>query len=143
MIIPDINLVLYAHDSRSPFFDRAKPWWEGLLNGVESVGLPWAVGLAFIRLTTQANVYEKQNTPEEAVETVAEWLRQPVVRPIWPGDNHLNLMKGLLNEAQAAGKLVTDAHLAALAIEYNAVLHTHDRDFQRFSGIRLHDPLGR
>ncbi|HEY3779806.1 MAG TPA: TA system VapC family ribonuclease toxin [Fimbriimonadaceae bacterium] len=141
MIIPDINLVLYAHDSRSPFFSRANPWWEGLLNGVESVGLPWVVCLAFIRLTTQANVYGKPNTPEEAIETVSEWFKQPTVRAIAPGDRHLPLMKGLLIEARAAAKLVTDAHLAALAMEYGAVLHSHDRDFQRFSGIRLHDPL--
>lgn len=141
MIVPDINLVLYAHDTGSPFFAGAKAWWEGILNGIEPVGLPWTVGLAFIRLTTQPNIYERPNTAEEAIEIVAEWLRQTAVRPIGPGDRHLDLMKGLLNKGGAAGKLVTDAHLAALAIEHNAVLHTHDRDFQRFSGVRIHDPL--
>ena len=78
---------------------------------------------------------------EEATEIVDQWLNQPNVRLLVPGDGHWTLLKKILVEGQAHGPLITDAQLAALTIEFGGVLHTTDRDFARFPGLRWTNPL--
>lgn len=139
--IIDVNLLVYAYDPRSPHHEKCKSWWEGLLRGNIAVGLPWSVILGFVRTTTNRRVLTEPFSWEEAFEKVDAWLAVPHVIIISPGQRHLDLLKGVLNEMSVTPNLVTDAHLAALAMEYRAIIHTHDSDFRRFSGVRLHDPL--
>jgi predicted nucleic acid-binding protein len=77
-----------------------------------------------------------------ACETARSWLRQPSVSVLHPGDLHAEIVFGLLGTLGSAGNLTTDAHLAALAIEHQAELHSTDRDFGRFAGLRWSNPLG-
>ncbi len=79
--------------------------------------------------------------PEEAVEVVDQWLAQPNIRPLAPSDNHWTIFRQMILDGQAPGPLTTDAQLAALTIEYGGVLHTTDRDFSRFPGLRWKNPL--
>lgn len=79
----------------------------------------------------------------EAVAIVSEWLERPVVATLDPGERHWSILSGLMTTAQARGALVTDAHLAALAIEHGATLCSSDRDFTRFPGLRISNPLER
>ncbi len=143
MILPDVNLLIYAHDAASPHHASARRWWEDTLNGAREVGLPWAVALGFVRLTTHPRVMRSPLAGPAAVAIVASWSTCPVLRPIEPGLRHLALVSELLAAAGVAGSLTTDAHLAALAIEHRAVLHTNDRDFGRFPGLQWVNPIAR
>ena len=141
MIIPDVNLLIYAVDSSSQFHDRARTWWEQLLNAEGTVGLPWTVSLGFVRITTSARAFSNPLTFAQASAYVDEWLSIPAVEPIDPGPGHWRRVHELLLPIGVGGKLVSDAHLAAIAIEQHAVLATHDRDFDRFAGLKCVNPL--
>ena len=141
MIVPDLNLLIYAHNDGAPRHGEARRWWEGLVNGAERVGVPWAVSLGFMRLTTNRRMLERPMAPERAVDCVREWFRYPHVAPLRPGPDHLPLLREQLAHAGAGGNLVTDAHIAALAIEYGAEIHSNDADFGRFPALRWRNPL--
>jgi len=78
---------------------------------------------------------------DQAAQLVDEWLEQPNVRVLSPGDEHWILLRRMIVEGQASGALISDAQLAALTMEYGGVLHTTDRDFARFPGLRWTNPL--
>lgn len=141
MIIPDINLLLYACDSGSPFHARAAAWWEKCLSGSEPVGLPPVVVFGFLRIGTHGRVFRHPMTPAEAAKHVRSWLAQPVVQLLELGNDHVEQVLGLLEKLGTAGNLVTDAQLAALAMDSGAVLHTADADFLRFPGLKWLNPL--
>ena len=141
MILPDINLLLHAYNSESPVHPGARAWWEGLLNGPGPVGLAWATVLGFIRITTHRQILANPLTVPAACAHARAWLSQPSVSLIEPGVRHAEILFGLLESLGTAGNLTTDAHLAALAIEHQAELHSTDADFSRFSGLRWVNPL--
>jgi toxin-antitoxin system PIN domain toxin len=141
--LPDVNLFLYAYDSRSPHHNAARDWLEQTLSGAETVALSWTVLLAFIRLSTRSVVVEEPLSVDAAIEIVESWLDQPCVTVINPTERHAAVLRELLSPLGAAGNLTTDAHLAALAIEHGALLCSCDTDFARFQGLRWTDPLRR
>ncbi len=141
MIVPDINLLIYAHNDRAPYYDSARKWWEGLVNGVERVGIPWVVSTGFVRLMTHPRVLIHPVAAEEAVDYVQEWFRFPHITPINPGAEHMTHFRRSLAAAGVGANLVTDSHIAALAIEYQAEVHSNDSDFSRFRGLRWRNPL--
>ena len=141
MILPDINLLIYAYNSSAPGHLMAKSWWEACLSEDRPVGLPWAVLLGYLRLMTSRNVLVAPLSPEEATGHVRSWLERPQAQILHPGPRHLDLLEGLLHGARISGSLTTDAHLAALAIEHQAELHSNDTDFARFPGLRWTNPL--
>lgn len=144
MIVPDVNLLIYAYNSDAPDHVRAKIWWEALLTDARSVvGLPWAVALGFVRLMTHPSVLLTPWHPSDALAPVREWLALPQVEPLEPGPRHLEILERLLEAARVGGNLTTDAHLAAIAIEHQAELHSNDRDFGRFAGLRWVNPLAK
>ncbi len=141
MKLPDVNLFLYAYDSRSPRHAMARDWLEQTLSGAETVGLSWTVLLAFIRLSTRSVVVDHPLDASAAIELVQSWLDQPCVTVINPTERHAAVLRELLLPLGTAGNLTTDAHLAALAIEHGALLCSCDTDFARFAGLRWVDPL--
>ena len=141
MIIPDINLLLYAYDSDSPFHTKAKAWWRQCLSGTEPVGLAQVVVFGFVRIGTNGRVFRNAMTPVEAAEHVRSWQSQPCVQILESRVDHLEQVLKLLETLGTAGNLVTDAQIAALAIEHGAVLHTSDADFLRFRGLRWFNPI--
>ncbi len=141
MIIPDINLLLYAYDANSPWYAKASAWWQKCLSGIEPVGLPPVVLFGFLRIGTNARVFASPMTPTEAARHVRSWLEQPVAQILEPRSEHVDRVFTLVETLGAAGNLVTDAQLADLAMEYDAVLHTADTDFLRFSGLRCFNPI--
>ncbi len=141
MRLPDVNLLLYAYDSRSPRHAPACEWLEQTLSGTETVGLSWIVMLAFIRLSTRSVVVEHPLDIDEAIQLLESWIAQPCVTVIHPTDRHPAVLRELLSPLGTAGNLTTDAHLAALAIEHGALLCSCDADFSRFPGLRWTDPL--
>lgn len=141
MIIPDLNLLIYAHNEGAPFHDTAREWWEDLVNGAERIGVPWVVTTGFVRLMTHPAALAHPVAPEQAIDYVRDWFRSPHVTPINPGTDHLAYLRRNLAAAGVGANLVTDAHVAALAMEFQAELHSNDSDFSRFPGLRWHNPL--
>lgn len=141
MKLVDLNLLLYAVDASSPRHQAARSWWESVLAGPETVALPWAVLVGFIRLSTKATVFTRPLSSDEALDIVEGWLAQPAVITVAPGARHAAVLRELLSELGTAGNLVSDAHLAALAIEHGCELCSCDTDFLRFTGLRWTDPL--
>ena len=141
MIIPDINLLLYAYDSSCPAHGRAAGWWQSCLSGMEPVGLLHVVVFGFVRIATNARAFLQSMTPAEAAGHVRSWLEEPPVQVLDPGPDHIRRTLKLLEDLGAAGNLVSDAQMAAVAMDHEAVLHTADADFVRFQGLRWFNPL--
>ena len=143
MIVVDVNLLIYAVNQDSPDHDRAKSWLETAVSGTETVGLPWVVLLAFLRLTTRTGMFQKPLGVGVAFDLVEAWLQQPSVTVPEPTPRHLQTMRDLVSPLGTGGNLTSDAHLAALAIEHGAELCSTDNDFGRFSRLRWRNPLAR
>jgi uncharacterized protein len=137
----DANLLLYATDERSSRHGAAKPWLERQLSGHDPVAFAWPVLLAFLRVSTSHRVFERPLPPNRAFDVVDRWLTQPCAVIVQPGERHAALLRQLLSPLGTAANLVSDAHLAALAIEHGAELHSCDSDFSRFPGLRWVNPL--
>ena len=141
MIVLDANILLYAYDSASSHHSNARAWVERVFFAAAPIGLPWQTVTAFLRIMTNPRLPGERFSTQEAVQVVDRWLEQPNVRLLAPGDDHWPLFRQMIVEGQASGPLITDAHVAALTIEYGGVLHTTDRDFARFPGLRWTNPL--
>jgi hypothetical protein len=141
MILPDVNILIHAYNRESPQNQAAREWWEQTLTLSRPVGLPWVTILGFIRITTKRTLTKNPRRPAEAIGLVRSWLAVPTVQILTPGEMHAELLFRLLEQAGAAGDLTTDAHLAALAIEYQAELASTDTDFTRFPGLRWFNPV--
>lgn len=141
MILPDLNLLIHAYNRDSPVHDPAREWWETTMNDPAPVGLAWVAVLGFIRISTHRTILTNPLPVESACDHARSWLAQPQVTVVHPGDRHAEILFDLLRATGTAGNLTSDAHLAALAIEYQAVLHTTDADFSRFSGLRWRNPV--
>ena len=141
MIVPDINMLIYAHNPDSPEHSIAQRWWQDLLHGPESVGIPWAVATGFVRVISIPGVVSSSVSPADAAHSMADWFGHDHITPINPGNDHMRLFQENLAVAGSGTNLVTDAHIAALAMEHDAELHTNDSDFARFRGLRWQNPL--
>lgn len=141
MIIPDVNILVYAHSRGSIFFERANEWWKELLfNPNETILLPWVVVSGFLRATGSRALVHPISL-SASLEIVEQWLSFPTVSIIEPGDHHIQLIRQLSEQSQMQSSKLTDIQIAALAIEHRATVATHDRDFLRFSGMRVIFPL--
>jgi toxin-antitoxin system PIN domain toxin len=141
VILVDANVLIYAIDEDAPHHRPARDWVEQAFAGVEPIGVPWIVLLAFLRLVTRPAIMRKPLSPEAALAFVDEWLALPAVHAVSPGPGHWPIVRTLLASAGTAGNLTTDAHIAALALELAAPICTADRDFQRFPGVRIVGPF--
>jgi toxin-antitoxin system PIN domain toxin len=138
--IPDANVLLYAVNDAAPDHASAVRWLDGALNGERAVGFTWLALLAFLRLSTHRAVFERPLTVVDAVGVVRDWLAQRPAVVVAPTGRHIDVLSGLLAESGSAANLVNDAHLAALAVEHDAVLVSFDADFGRFRGLRWERP---
>ena len=139
MKIPDANILLYAVNKDAAQHRRSKEWLESSLRGSDTVAFPWAVLLAFTRIST-TSIFPNPLTPKQAIEFIDGWLSCSCAVILNPGKSHLSIFRKLLADSGSAGDLVTDAHLAAMALETGAELYTFDRDFGRFPGLRWRMP---
>ena len=143
VIVPDVNVLVLAYNRGSPMHEAIRSWWSAALTGSEPIGLSWHAIIGFIRIITKRALIPNAATVTDAVATVQSWLALPHVEIIHPTDRHADVLFALLTELGTAGNLTSDAHLAALAIEYDATLATTDVDFLRFPKLRTSNPLKR
>ena len=141
MILVDANILLYAEDALQSRHQQARAWWDGQLSGIGVVCLCWTVLSAFIRIGTNPRVFEHPLSLEQALARVQSWLDQPCTRVVRPTERHWTVFKQVLTDGQAVANLVTDAHLAALAIEHGCELASTDSDFARFPKLKWRNPL--
>ena len=140
MKIPDVNILLYAVDTNSPQHARIRPWWESLLSSDEPIGFAWVALLGFLRISTR-NVFPSPLDVGVACQIIEQWLAQANSIVIHPTEQHFAVLRRLIEATGTAGNLTTDAHVAALAIEYDGEVCSADSDFRRFSGVRWINPL--
>ena len=141
MILVDASLLLHAYNPRSPDHQRAKAWLEAELSGANPVRFAWVTLWAFMRISTNSRAFEHPLSGPEASAIVASWLARPHAGVLEPAERHAELLAGLVADGQAVGPLVVDAALAAIAVEHGATVHTTDRDFARFPGLKWRNPL--
>jgi hypothetical protein len=141
VIVPDVNLLSYAYNIDAPQHADAKGWWEDLLSSDTPVGIPWVTMLGFIRLMTHRAVLLTPLPAKRAIAHVRSWHTRPNVSVLEPGPRHLEVLGRMFEALGTAGRLTTDAHLAALAIEHQCELCSNDADFARFPGLRWRNPL--
>jgi uncharacterized protein len=140
VIIIDANLLIYASVASMQQHTACRGWLDEQLTGSEAVGLPWQSLTAYLRLVTNRRIFEHPASPAEAWAQVEAWLDCP---PVWiplPGVRHRAVFADLIPHVNHPN-LVPDAHLAALAIEHGLALCSADTDFERFPGLRCHNPL--
>jgi len=137
MIVPDLNLLIYAYNLGAPHHVQACRWWEDTMNGQETVGLPVAVATGFIRLMTNPKVIQPPMQLADAVAIVKSWVAAPNVVLLQVSSQHWDELARI----GWTGPALSDAHLAALAIEHSGTLHSNDNDFQRCPGLRWENPI--
>jgi uncharacterized protein len=140
-MIVDANVLLYAVDASSQFHKAARDWLETSLNEPTRVGLPWASLLAFQRISTHPRASVSPLTPRQAWSFVADWLDADASWVPVPGQRHAEILSDLIVAGDLRGNLVTDAHLAALAIEHGVGVCSADSDFARFPQITWVNPI--
>jgi toxin-antitoxin system PIN domain toxin len=140
MMLPDVNVLVHAHNAESAVHARARHWWDECLSGPEGVGLAWATLLGFIRLTTNRKIVARPLTVGDVTARIESWLDLPHFHLAQPSETHFARLRAELERLGTAGNLTTDAHLAVLAMERGYVLYTTDADFARFPGLRWVNP---
>ncbi|MFT3838429.1 MAG: type II toxin-antitoxin system VapC family toxin [Myxococcaceae bacterium] len=141
MKLVDANLFVFAYNPSAPEHERAARWLEDAFWDDEPVATSWTTLLAFVRLTTSAKIFARPYTPKEATVLVDAWLTDAGLTIVEPTERHWSVLRELIDETGARGNLVSDVHLAALALEYGATLFTDDADFRRFKGLKVEMPL--
>jgi uncharacterized protein len=137
----DANLLIYAGVASVPEHERTRSWLDARLSGNGRVGLPWHCLLAYLRITTKRGAFAHAQPLEAAWSQIRDWLGQPSAWIPEPTERHADVLEDVLAGARASGDLVSDAHLAALAIEHGLTLCSADTDFARFPNLKWHNPL--
>lgn len=140
-MIVDANVLLYARNTADERHGQAREWLESSLNGKTRVGLPWWSLTAFVRIGTNPRAFPDPLTPAEAAQQVEEWLDAPRAWLAEPTAHFRRVFTDIVRTHAVRGPLVTDAQLAALAVDHGVPLVSTDADFARFHGITWIDPL--
>jgi toxin-antitoxin system PIN domain toxin len=140
VVVVDANVLLYAVNEDAPHHRLARSWLDGALAGPEPVGFAWIVLLAFLRLTTRPGLFPQPLTLDQATATLRLWLAAPAAVQLAPTPRHLDQLHTFLQAVGTAANHVSDAHLAALAVEHSARVVSFDSDFSRFPGLRWERP---
>jgi uncharacterized protein len=141
VILVDANLLIYAYSSNFAQHITAREWFDRQVNGLARVGLPWASLMAFLRVTTNPRLFPRPLSMAKAWDQVSVWLACETVWTLAPTERHAGVLATLLAQPGVHGNLVSDAHLAALAIEHGLTLCSADGDFARFSSLRWINPV--
>lgn len=141
MILPDLNLLLYAYNPHVAQHERARAWWEDAVNSDELIGLPHEISFGFVRIATNRRLGPAAVSLAEARAVVEGWLDLPQARVLFPSARHFTRVMELMRQAMASGAILSDAILASYAIEHRARLCTNDPDFSRFPGLDWENPL--
>lgn len=141
MILPDVNVLIYAFRADSPDHSRYKEWLEEVVNGPATFGLAPNVLAAVIRVCTHPRIFAMPSDLPEVIAYTSALIGQPNATLVQPGERHWPLFQQICRESHATGNLVPDAWNAALAIEAGCEWITTDRDYARFAGLKWRAPF--
>jgi toxin-antitoxin system PIN domain toxin len=141
MILPDVNVLVYAHRADAPNHAAYRRWLEDVINSDQAYGMADIVLSGFLRIVTHPRIFDPPTEMAEALTFANQVRNQPNCVPITPGPRHWNIFAHLCEQAGVKGNLVPDAYLAALAIESGSEWITTDRDFSRFPDVKWRHPL--
>lgn len=141
MILLDANVLLYASNEAAPQHDRCSEWLSAAFDRYDRIGIPWETALAFVRIATNPRALAQPLTVDAAWERVEDWLDSDGVWVPQATETHRRTLRRLLRQTRAIGNLISDAHLAALAVDHGLTLVSTDGDFARFPGLKWVDPL--
>ena len=142
MILLDANILIRASNERDPDHERIKSWVEKAFSDEDLVIIPWVTIWAFLRVATNPRLFAKPIPLVVAFDVVKRWAALPNVSVVSPGSRHLELLESLAIRGQAGGPLISDAVIAAIAMEQGSALASTDRDLLRFPGLKVLNPLG-
>jgi toxin-antitoxin system PIN domain toxin len=134
-------VLVYAHRADAPLHVEMRAWLEAQINADAAYGLSDLVVSGFLRIVTHPRVFEVPSAWADAIRFAEQLREQPNCVAIAPGPHHWEIFARLCKSAVAKGNLVSDAYLAALAIEHGGEWITTDRDFSRFPGLKWRHPL--
>lgn len=143
MVLPDVNVLVYAHRQDADAHDRYRDWLQDIVNGESAFALSDIVLSGFLRIVTHPKVFRSPSALDDAMQFVNQLRESPIAVSLQPGENHWSIFQRLASHAGARGNLIPDAYLAALAIEHGCEWITTDRDFSRFEGLMWRHPLSR
>ena len=141
MILPDVNVLVYAFKSGVKEHSDYRSWMVDALQGPHPLGLSELVLSGVMRVVTHPRVFDVPSSPEEALGYVEALRSAPTSIVISPGPRHWTIFADLVQASRPRGGLVSDAYHAALAIEHGCEWVTTDRDFARFPGLQWRHPL--
>ena len=141
MILPDVNVLLYAFRTDSAEHARYKEWLEKVVHGPEAYGMSPQVLSSVVRISTHHRIYNRPSRLADALAFCNALTEQDHCQPVQPGARHWSIFEDLCRSANATGNLVQDAWLAALAIESGSEWITNDPDYARFEGLRRRSPF--
>lgn len=142
MLLPDVNVLIYAHVEDSTVeHDEYANWLTRLATGPEPFALSVLVLSGFIRVVTNPRIFDPPSTLDQSLAFVASLVDRPTARIVGPGPDHLDIFESMCRRSGATGKLVADAQHAAIAIEHGCTMVSTDSDFSRFPGLRWQHPL--
>lgn len=141
MILPDVNVLVYAFRPEHPRHAEYEEWLVRTLEADEAYGMSEMVLSGLLRVATNPRVFDDPNTIGEAMDFADALRGQPNCVLVAPGPRHWTIFQDLCRKVEAKGNLVPDAYLAALAIESGCQWITTDRDYARFPGLRWRHPL--
>jgi toxin-antitoxin system PIN domain toxin len=140
VILPDVNVLIYAFREESPRHGVCRPWLAGIVSGDARFGLSLGVLSGVVRITTNPRVFANPSSIDEAFGFCEDLLEQPHCEVVEPGARHWGIFRRLCIETRTRGPNVSDAWFAALAIEWDCEWITFDRDFARFPGLKWRTP---
>lgn len=141
MILPDVNVLIYAYRPDSPDHARYKAWLDGLVNGAAAYGVAPQVLASVVRICTHPRIFVHPDPVAHVLQFGRALLEQPNATVVVPGERHWAIFESLCANARASGNLVQDAWFAALAIESGCEWITTDRDYARFPGLTWRSPI--
>ena len=141
MVLPDVNVLVYAHREDAPLHDAYLEWLQCVVNADEAFGLSEFVLSGFVRVATHPKVFKTPSSIADAIAFADQLREQPNCVPVNPGPRHWGIFTRLCLDSGVKGNLVPDAYFAALAIESGCEWVSSDRDFSRFKGLRWRHPL--
>jgi toxin-antitoxin system PIN domain toxin len=141
MMLPDTNVLIYAHRRDADRHEDYREWLESLIDGPEPYAVSDQALMGVIRVVTNPRIYQEPATIEEALAFADQFRNQPHAQVISPGPNFWDIFAGMCGQVSARGNLVPDVYLAALATEHGCEIVTADGDFKKFAGLRSRHPL--
>ena len=142
MIAVDTNILVYAHREDSSFHAAAYDRIAELAEGSANWAIPWPCLHEFLAIVTHPRIYTPPTPLDRALDQVEAWLESPTLVTLTESPTHWAVLRQVLTGARVAGPQIHDARIAALCRQHGVrELWSADRDFSRFGGIVVANPL--